>query len=190
MNNIDTSLIDKAIKYATDNHHNVLRKGKTIPYILHPLEAMAIVATLTDDYEVIAAAALHDLIEDTTITYNDIKEEFGKRVADIVINESDNALEGYATMTWKEKKQKAFEKLKQSSIECKMVALGDKLSNIRAIYYDYKAVGDKLWDRFNVKSPELHKWRYFELTKCFDELKDTEAYKEFNRLVNEMFNGI
>ena len=112
MNNIDTSLIDKAIKYATDNHHNVLRKGKTIPYILHPLEAMAIVATLTDDYEVIAAAALHDLIEDTTITYNDIKEEFGKRVADIVINESDNALEGYATMTWKEKKSEEKEELK------------------------------------------------------------------------------
>lgn len=190
MNNIDTTLIDKAIMYATNNHHNVLRKGKKIPYILHPLEAMAIVSTLTDDYEIIAAAALHDLIEDTTVKYEDIKREFGKRIADIVINESDNALEGYATMTWKEKKQKAFEKLKASPIECKMVALGDKLSNIRAIYYDYKAVGNKLWERFNVQDPKLHKWRYIELTKCFVELKDTEAYKEFNRLVKEMFDGI
>ena len=87
-NNLDTELVDRAIIYATYGHKNTRRKGNNIPYILHPLEAMGIVASITDDQELIAAAALHDLIEDTDITYDDIKNEFGKRIADIVLNES------------------------------------------------------------------------------------------------------
>ncbi|MBO5542372.1 MAG: HD domain-containing protein, partial [Acholeplasmatales bacterium] len=63
MNN--TALVDKAINYAVLHHKDVFRKGKNVPYILHPLEAMSIVASITDDHELMAAAALHDLIEDT-----------------------------------------------------------------------------------------------------------------------------
>ena len=187
---LDTSLVDKAIIYAVNNHKNTRRKGKDIPYILHPLEAMGIVATITDDQELIAAAALHDLIEDTNVTYDDIKAEFGKRIADIVLSESNNSIANYDNLSWHEIREKTMEKLKVASIDSKIVALGDKLSNIRAIYTDYKILGNALWDRFNEKNPLEHKWRYVELTKCFDELKDTEACKEFKHLVSKVFDGI
>lgn len=183
-------LIEKAIMYATIHHRNASRKGKNIPYIIHPLEAMSIVSSITDDNELIAAAALHDLIEDTDVTYDDIKTEFGERIADIVRMESDNYLPDYHKANWKETKLNALIRLKNSPIDCKIVALGDKLSNIRAIHNDYLLVGDDLWNRFNEKNPKSHKWRYTELLKCFDELNNTMAYREFEWLVLDTFKGI
>ena len=64
-----------------------------MPYIVHPLEAMAIVANITSDPELISAAALHDVIEDTKYTYEDLQAKFGKRVADLVKAESDEEVE-------------------------------------------------------------------------------------------------
>ena len=187
MNNYE--LIDKAITYATKHHEGVSRKGKKIPYILHPLEAMSIVATITDDNELIAAAALHDLIEDTDVTYDDIKLEFGKRIADIVAAESINLLPNYDRLSWVEAKQLAIDKLKEAPIDVKIIALSDKLSNMRAINNDYRLNGEEFWNRFKIKDKNIHKWRYNALLECFEELKDTRAYKEFKYLVFETFNG-
>ena len=64
----DSSLLDKAIVFASNAHKNTERKGKGFPYIAHPLEAMSIVASMTNDQELLAAACLHDVIEDTDIT--------------------------------------------------------------------------------------------------------------------------
>ena len=189
-NKLDTELVDRAIIYATYGHKNTRRKGNNIPYILHPLEAMSIVASITEDQELIAAAALHDLIEDTDITYEDIQAEFGTRIADLVLNESKNVIPNYKELSWQQVREKSLEHLKNSSIDCKIVALGDKLSNMRANYSDYKLLGNELWNRFNEKNPLEHKWRYTELTKCFDELSDTNACKEFKYLVAKVFDGI
>ena len=59
---IDSSLLDRAIIFAVNAHQGVERKGKGFPYIVHPMEAMSIVATMTNDQELLAAAVLHDVI--------------------------------------------------------------------------------------------------------------------------------
>ncbi|MBR0274962.1 MAG: hypothetical protein IJQ76_01960, partial [Prevotella sp.] len=56
---LDSSLLDKAITLAVEAHKNTERRGKGFPYIVHPMEAMSIVATMTNDQELLAAAALH-----------------------------------------------------------------------------------------------------------------------------------
>ena len=150
---------------------------------------MSIVASITDDHELMAAAALHDLIEDTDVTYDDIKLEFGKRVADIVAAESINLLPNYDKLSWVEAKQLAIDKLKEAPIDVKIIALSDKLSNMRAINNDYRLNGEDFWNRFKIKDKNIHKWRYNALLECFEELKDTRAYKEFKHLVIETFNG-
>ena len=61
MNQMDTSLLDRAILFAVRCHSGVERRGKGFPYIVHPMEAMAIAATMTADQEVLAAATLHDV---------------------------------------------------------------------------------------------------------------------------------
>ncbi|MCR5350710.1 MAG: HD domain-containing protein [Acholeplasmatales bacterium] len=188
---LDTALVDKAIIFATKAHKNTGRKAKLTPYIIHPLEVLAICETMTNDYDILAASVLHDTLEDTDTTYEEIKEEFGTRVADIVLNESDNTLLGYKKdMDWKEKKLLAIKRLENASLDCKIVALSDKLSNIRAINRDYKQLGDKVWDRFHEKDPSLHKWRFNELVKALKDLNDTFAYQEFVALVNDTFKDV
>ena len=66
-------------------------------------------------------------------------------------------------------------------------ALGDKLSNMRAMVVNYHQVGEKLWQRFNVKDPACHAWYYRQLVKSLAPLSDTDAYQEFARLVDQVF---
>ncbi len=72
--------IESAVQYAVFAHAGTKRKGKDRPYILHPVETMTIVAGMTEDEDVIAAAVLHDAVEDTSVTPEDIEREFGERV--------------------------------------------------------------------------------------------------------------
>ena len=89
MNQMDTSLLDRAILFAVQCHAGIERRGKGFPYVVHPLEAMAIAATMTSDQEVLAAAVLHDVVEDTDVTLDDLRARFGDRVAALVETESD-----------------------------------------------------------------------------------------------------
>ncbi len=159
---IDSSLLDKAIEFAVRAHHNTERRGKGFPYIVHPMEAMAIVATLSSDQELLAAAALHDVVEDTDFTIDDIRREFGEKVARLVELESDKFVHGLSESdSWRVRKQAAIDRLAAAPLEAKMVALGDKLSNMRAIARDYDELGDKLWDRFHAPGGRAdHEWHY------------------------------
>ena len=185
---MDTNLVDKAIIYATEAHKGAERRGKGFPYIIHPLEAMSIVATITTDPELLAAAALHDVIEDTSQTYEDIKDAFGERVAKLVSSESDVQFpEMSVSESWHMRKEIAMKHLKDSSMDVKTVAIGDKLSNMRAMARDYREIGDDLWKRFHVSDKAEHSWRYHGLVDAFSGLEGTEPYEEFKRLVNEVF---
>ncbi|MGN1093879.1 MAG: HD domain-containing protein [Candidatus Neoclostridium sp.] len=72
-------IVDKAIVFAVNAHSGAVRKGTKLPYIVHPIEACAIAASITDDKEIIAAAVLHDIIEDTDITEEELAGQFGAR---------------------------------------------------------------------------------------------------------------
>ena len=187
---IDTSLLDRAITFAVKAHQGMERKGKGFPYIVHPMEAVCIVATMTNDQELLAAAALHDVIEDTDTTADDLKKEFGERVAMLVEAESDDKTGGSKAETWHQRKQDTLDRLRNADLDIKIVALGDKLSNMRAIAHDYAVLGDELWNRFTVKDPAEHAWRYHALAEALNDLSDTDAYKEFHTLVNNTFGTL
>lgn len=187
---IDTSLLDRAITFAVKAHQGMERKGKGFPYIVHPMEAVCIVATITNDQELLAAAALHDVIEDTDTTADDLKKEFGERVAMLVEAESDDKTGGSKAETWHQRKQDTLDRLRNADLDIKIVALGDKLSNMRAIAHDYAVLGDELWNRFTVKDPAEHAWRYHALAEALNDLSDTDAYKEFHTLVNKTFGTL
>lgn len=187
---IDTSLLDRAITFAVKAHQGMERKGKGFPYIVHPMEAVCIVATMTNDQELLAAAALHDVIEDTDTTADDLKKEFGERVAMLVEAESDDKTGGSKADTWHQRKQDTLDRLRNADLDIKIVTLGDKLSNMRAIAHDYAVLGDELWNRFTVKDPAEHAWRYHALAEALNDLSDTDAYKEFHTLVNKTFGTL
>ena len=185
---LDTTLLDRAIEFAVRAHAGTERRGKGFPYIVHPMEAMEIVSTITADQELLAAAALHDTVEDTDVTVEDIREQFGDRVAALVEEESDKFTPGVSEEdSWHQRKQAAIDRLAAASHDAKIVALGDKLSNMRAISRDYAVMGDALWNIFHAKDPKDHEWHYRGLAKSLEELRDTFAYQEFERLINQVF---
>ena len=185
---LNTELLDRAIIFAVKAHAGTERRGKGYPYIVHPLEAVEIVATMTKDQELLAAAALHDTVEDTDVTVEQLRAEFGDRVADLVASESDQFEAGVSEEdSWHARKQAAIDRLARASRDAKIVALGDKLSNMRAIARDYKVQGDALWNLFHAKDPKDHEWHYRGLADSLRELEDTFAFKEFEKLINEVF---
>lgn len=185
---IDSTLLDRAIIFAVNAHRNTERRGKGFPYIVHPLEAVEIVATITPDQELLAAAALHDTIEDTDVTVEDIRREFGNRVAELVYAESDRFTQGVSEEdSWHERKQAAIDRLAAAPHDAKIVAMGDKLSNMRAIYRDYMVKGNELWKIFHAKDKASHEWHYRGLADSLKELSDTFAYQEFMSLIDKVF---
>ena len=185
---LNTAVLDRAIIFAVKAHSGTERRGKGYPYIVHPMEAVEIVSTMTKDQELLAAAALHDTVEDTDVTVEQIREECGDRVADLVASESDEMPAGVSEEdSWHSRKQAAIDRLSKASHDAKIVALGDKLSNMRAIARDYAVQGDALWNIFHAKDPKDHEWHYRGLAQALKELDGTFAYQEFVNLINQVF---
>lgn len=187
---LNTDLLDRAIVFAVKAHAGTERRGKGFPYIVHPMEAVEIVATMTSDQELLAAAALHDTVEDTDVTVEQLRAEFGDRIANLVAAESDTFVAGVSEKeSWHARKQAAIDRLAKAPHDAKIVALGDKLSNMRAIARDYAVQGDAFWNLFHVTDRSEHEWHYRGLAESLWELSDTFAYKEFARLINQVFDG-
>lgn len=183
------NVVEKAVMFATEAHYGDVRKGTKTPYILHPMEAAVIAATMTDDKEIIAAALLHDVVEDAGVKLSEIRDVFGDRIAQLVSCETENKRHGMNPAdTWEIRKRETIEHMKQETdVAVKIVALGDKLANIRSIYRDQTKIGDKVFDRFNVKDKAKHKWYYTAMADVTKELKETDAWKEYNALLKKVF---
>ena len=184
-NYFDTELFDRATKFAVNAHHGVERRGKNFPYILPPMEAANIVSTITTDPELLAAAILHDTVEDTDVTFEQIRDEFGERVAHLVQHETCPLSK---SDPWRNRKQAQIDLIAASPYESKVVAMGDKLSNLRAIAMDYCMIGDELWSRFKAPNGKTDiAWYYRRLAEALSDLSDTFPYQEFVMLLDKTF---
>lgn len=181
---------DDAIRFAVRAHAGQMRKNG-IPYILHPLEAAVIAGSLTNDEDVIAAALLHDVVEDTGVGIEQIAETFGKRVADLVLSETENKrCDLPPGDTWKIRKEETLERLKTAQDDgVRILWISDKLSNIRAIYAGVRKEGDSFFARFNQKDKHMHEWYYTEVAKALAPLDGSEAYAEFCELIRKVFHN-
>ena len=188
MNNpLNTSFFDKAVKFATEAHSGTERRGKAYPYIIHPMEAASIVATITNDQEMLAAAILHDTVEDTDVTIEQIRELFGERVSELVQHETAPLDEN---LSWRECKTIQAKQLADAPYDSKVVALGDKLSNMRGIAWDYRKIGDEVWKLFHAPNGKSDvEWYYRSLGSALSELSETLAYQEFMSLLEAVFGS-
>ena len=181
-------MLTKAIHYAAAFHAGQVRKGTDIPYIVHPMEACAIAATMTADAEMLSAAVLHDVVEDCGVTISMIETYFSPRVAKLVGAQSEKK-EADEAGSWLRRKQHTIDWLKTSATkEEKMLTLADKLSNMRAISRDYRQAGDSLWARFNQKDKREHAKYYRGIRDALSELSEYEAFGEFSTLVDSVFS--
>ena len=175
-------MIGEAAVFAERAHRGVFRKGTDIPYITHPMEAAVIVSAFTDDEEMIAATLLHDVMEDAGVTREELEQAFGPRVAWLVMDESEDKRK-----TWQERKGYTVRHLMTASREIKILALGDKLSNMRSTARDYLVMGDHIWQRFNEKDKRKHAWYYWGIAHALKELESHVYYQEYIMLCRNVF---
>ena len=182
-------LVSEAIAFAVKAHDGMRRKKGESPYILHPMEAAVIVGTMTDDQNLIAAAVLHDVVEDAGISIEEIENKFGKRVRDLVESETeDKRADLPPASTWRIRKEESLDVLRRADDNAVLIVwLGDKLANMRAIYRDFKVEGNAMWQRFNQKDVSEQAWYYRSIVKLTDRLSDTSAWIEYKTLTELVF---
>lgn len=185
-------LLDMAIAFATEAHAGMRRKRTDTPYILHPLEVAAIAGTMTSDREVLAAAVLHDTVEDTPTEPEEIRERFGERVAALVASETEDKRPGVPPEeSWQIRKEESLERLKNAADPgVKILWLSDKLSNMRSFARLRRREGDAIWEHFNQKDPARQAWYYRSVAACTEELSDTDAWREYADLIKTVFEGV
>ena len=182
-------LVSEAVAFAVKAHDGMRRKKSAAPYILHPMEAAVIVGTMTVDQDIIAAAVLHDVVEDTDVTIEEVEKKFGARVKELVAAETeDKRADLPPAETWRIRKEESLEELKNTDdIAVLMLWLGDKLANMRSIYRDWKEEGDAMWQRFNQKNVAEQAWYYKSIVKLTERLSDKSAWLEYKTLTELVF---
>lgn len=174
-----SQLLFDAIEFAFQSHRGDHRKGTSIPYIVHPLSMVRYLARLEAPVELVAAAALHDVVEDTDATLDEIRERFGPRVADLV----DGASEKDKSLSWRERKVHTIDHARETDdVELIVLKCVDKLDNLRDIREDLSLRGEEVWERFNADREALA-WYYQSLAEIFSEKL---AGSEYEALAEEM----
>ena len=186
------NILEEAIVYATIMHQGKVRKFKAIPFILHPLEVAQILATMTDDQEIITAGILHDIVEETDGTLSEIEKRFGRRVAHLVSSVTEKVFpEEERTESWQRRKESSLHILQNSKDNgVRMITLADTLANIRSLARMYSESGDIMWEELHQRDPSIQGWYYRSVAEALElSLNKTGAFKELIKHINFIWPG-
>lgn len=179
----EESLTSRALQFAIIAHENQYRKDNTL-YINHPIAVANMVRNLGYNDEVIAAAYLHDVVEDTKYTIDDIEKNFGSYVAHLVLcaSESDKKL------SWEDRKKETIAKIKKLNEEENIILLCDKINNIENMIDGVKQFKDEFYSKFK-RGKDEQKWYYENLLTSFKEVypSNYELILLLQRHINELF---
>jgi len=180
--------IIRAIYVASKAHLHQNRKSEDLPFITHPFAVGIILSRAGCSEEVIVAGILHDTVEDTPLTLDDIRREFGERVASIV----DSASEPDKSLPWEKRKAHTVESIKTAVLEVKMVVCADKLHNVRTIAAAKREIGEQVWERFR-RGREKQEWYYRALAENLSSETEHRSYQmllaEYRAAVERLFKA-
>ncbi|TAA72727.1 HD domain-containing protein [Planococcus salinarum] len=151
-------LIDKAARFAAIKHDGQYRKGSNIPYITHPFGVAMILMEEKQPDSLIAAGLLHDTLEDTEVTEEELFEHFGEEILMLV----KAASEPDKTLSWELRKQHTIANLPSHSTEELYLILADKLHNLRSVQADVLKQGNAVWGRFK-RGKREQSWYYMSI---------------------------
>lgn len=180
-----TARFEQALARAVHLHRDQIRKGTSIPYVAHLLNVTGLALSHGASEDVAIAAILHDAVEDTDCTVEELAAEFGPEVARIVGECSDT--DEVPKPPWAERKRRYLAHLPQASTGALLVSASDKLDNARAILLDYRSLGDALWTRFQ-GGRDGTLWYYRALTGIYRDSGRVPAplLEELDRVVTEL----
>ncbi|MHA2109222.1 MAG: HD domain-containing protein [Candidatus Hodarchaeales archaeon] len=189
------NLVIRAFAFSYNAHRETKRKATQVPYITHPLNVLVnLMRSSINNEELLAAALLHDVVEDEDVTLGQLNEEFGERIASLVNSvsepKSSTSLPSDRRKTWRSRKQHTIDSMKSASHEVKLLSCADKLANTTDMIRDFDHVGEELWQRFNAPK-ENQKWYYTSLMEAYktgdDNIQNLSLYKELELNLEQLF---
>lgn len=184
----NAGFLEEAVRFAAERHEGSTRKGTDLPYLLHPIETVQILASMDADVNLLAAGILHDTLEDTDTTLLELLDRFGPDVAALVNSHTEDKRK-----TWYMRKLHTIQELSKAGRRQKLLIMADKTANLRSMCSDYRKVGEKLWSRFNAPR-EYQAWYCRKMLDGLSGMEHdpaaAEIYREMKALCEMLFAGI
>jgi (p)ppGpp synthase/HD superfamily hydrolase len=175
----------RAFVFAAEKHSRQTRKASRIPYIAHLMGVASLVLEAGGDEDLAIAALLHDVVEDCggAPMLKQVRRRFGQRVAKVVDGCTDANTD--PKPPWRARKETYIRHLKTADADTRLVSAADKLTNLRAILSDYRALGESVWSRFN-GGREGTLWYYRTLLDIFLRRKRNRITRDLELAVSEL----
>jgi len=177
MNNIQA-----AKDLAQKAHEHQTRKNSEEPYVEHPIRVAKILKEAGFREEVIIAGLLHDTVEDTDVTLEEIEEKFGSDVANIVAYHTEDK-----SLSWEERKQHTIDVVKTAPYEVKALIIADKLDNLQSLKQQYDVMGEEVWKAFK-RGKEQQCWYNCSIVDVISTFEDSpQFFATYQQLVRAFF---
>lgn len=181
-------LKEKAKSFATKAHQGQTRKNSDEAYITHPIRVAQRLEQEGGSDSLVCAAYLHDVVEDTPVTIDDIHHEFGKEIAQLVAAHTEDK-----SKTWKERKQHTIYCIQHAPKEVKYLIIADKLDNLIELEKEYKLLGETIWANFNA-GYEHQKWYNQSIVKYMysglDKSEIPSYFYDYELVVSRVFSSV
>lgn len=174
------SLVEKAFLLAESAHKTQTRKESKTPYIVHPVMVAFLLTKYGFGEVVVAAALVHDVLEDTLVTEAELRSELGAGVAELVLPVTHDD-----TLSWEEKKKAYIESVRNASEDVKAIATADKIHNAESLLAAYEKQGASLWNYFNA-GREKKLWFEESMLAMLKETWGHPLVGEYERLVEKI----
>ena len=178
----------KALKFAIEAHTNQVRKSEIDkPMIIHPINVGNILKEYGFDSNVIAASYLHDVVEDTKYTREDILKIFGSDITSLVMSNT----EPYKNLSWEERKQHTIDTIKNLDLRHKAIVCGDKISNLEDLRILFEKKQKYDFSAFN-RGFEKQKWYYESIYQSliYNEDKNHPMFIRLKEIIDYIFNNV
>jgi (p)ppGpp synthase/HD superfamily hydrolase len=171
---------EQAVQIALQAHATQVRKSDNSPYVVHPIMVAHILAQHGFSDTVCAAALVHDVLEDTEMTRDELVRALGEEVVQVV-----DAVSEDASLQWEERKAAYAKKVGESSEGAKAVSIGDKIHNLQSLLDTHKEQGPSLWSKFN-RGKDQKLWFEELMLQTFRDTWQHPLVDEYAELVEKM----
>lgn len=177
---------NKAKEFAIEAHKGQIRKSdKEKPMVIHPINTANILEEYGYDDNVVAAGYLHDVIEDTKYTKEDLLKEFNEDIVSLVLG----ATEIDKSLSWEDRKEYTINKVKNLDLRHKAIVCADKISNLEDMRIIFEIKGQKDFSAFK-RGFDKQKWYYNEIynSLIYNEDKDNSMFTRLRLLIDDIFD--
>jgi len=177
----DHELVEKAAQIAITAHAGQFRKGgDSVLYATHPVAVALMLARHGFSDVVLAAALVHDVLEDTDLSEAQLREELGEEVFAVVKAVSENK-----SLPWEERKRQYIESVRRGSEEVKAVSVADKIHNLESLKRVHAKLGEGTWSRFTL-GKDKQVWFAHEMLSMFRDTWQHPLVDEYETLIRQL----